>query len=552
MEHKKIPTFEECIRIIEYLYPSMHDYVYVYDIKKDLYQISPKAVEKFKIPSTRFSDVINAHKFFAYEEDYDSLVKDLQKVVSGEEDSHDLMYRWNGRDNNLYWIHCVGHAVKDENNKPVLLIGCVNEVGNANFADNVTGLLGYESFKSMLNSSLLKNKEGFVIKLCIDEMKTINEKYGFEYGNSILKRTADLINEVIGENQYCYKLTNDEYAVIDFVSSNVEDACNIYEQLRWKVSDDIVKRRYEGVYTLSAGLVKLSKADNDYNLVLKKLEFSLDTAIKRGRNQLYIYNDDDYGHFINKTQLIKALNEAVANDFKGFMLYYQPIVDANTNATVAAEALLRFKYENRIIPPLEFIPLLEETGLIVVVGRFIIKQSAKFCKKMREHIKDFRVSMNISYVQIIKGVQFKEYFKIIEKLGLPYDSIVIELTESGYLEDNQAVKSAWNKLKNDGIRLAIDDFGTGYSNIHNISMLSPNTIKIDMSLTKNALKTNYDFELLRNIVSLAHELKINVVVEGVETEEEYLKIMQINPDYIQGYYYSKPLPEDGFNEYIKK
>ena len=472
--------------------------------------------------------------------------------MSGEEDSHDLMYRWNGRDNNLYWIHCVGHAVKDENNKPVLLIGCVNEVGNANFADNVTGLLGDESFKSMLNSSLLKNKEGFVIKLCIDEMKTINEKYGFEYGNSILKRTADLINEVIGENQYCYKLTNDEYAIIDFVSSNVEDACNIYEQLRWKVSDDIVKRRYEGVYTLSAGLVKFSKADNDYNLVLKKLEFSLDTAIKRGRNQLYIYNDDDYGQFINKTQLIKALNEAVANDFKGFMLYYQPIVDANTNATVAAEALLRFKYENRIIPPLEFIPLLEETGLIVVVGRFIIKQSAKFCKKMREHIKDFRVSMNISYVQIIKGVQFKEYFKIIEKLGLPYDSIVIELTESGYLEDNQAVKSAWNKLKNDGIRLAIDDFGTGYSNIHNISMLSPNTIKIDMSLTKNALKTNYDFELLRNIVSLAHELKINVVVEGVETEEEYLKIMQINPDYIQGYYYSKPLPEDGFNEYIKK
>ncbi len=552
MDNKKIPTFDECINIIEYLYPSMHDYIYIYDIKKDLYQISPKAVEKFTIPSVRLNDVINAHKMFVYEEDYDSLVKDLSKVVSGEEDYHDLMYRWKGRDNKIYWIHCVGHVVKDEKNVPTLLIGCVNEAGNANYADNITGLLGEESFKETLKASLDKDKCGFVIKLCIDEMKTINEKYGFEYGKSILKRTAGLINEVLGENQYCYMVSHDEYVIIDFASKNIENACNLYEQLRWKVSDDIVKRRYEGLYTMSAGIVNTSQIEKKVDIVLKKLEFSLDTAIKRGRNQIYIYNEDDYTQFIHKTQMIKALNEAVANDFDGFILYYQPIVDTTSNKTVGAEALLRFMYEDNIISPVDFIPLLEETGLIVVVGRFIIKKAALFCKKMRQLIPDFKVSINISYIQIIKGVQFKEYFKIIENLGLPYDAITIELTESGYLEDNQAVKNAWNKLKNDGLGLAIDDFGTGYSNIHNISMLSPNIIKIDMALTKNALKTNYDFELLRNIVLLAHDLNINVVVEGVETEEEDIRIRQANPDFIQGYYYSKPLCENDFDKYIRK
>lgn len=552
MENKNTPTFEQCINIIEYLYPSMHDYIYVYDIKTDLYQISPKAVEKFKIPSSRFNDVINAHKSFVYHEDYELLVNDLLKVVNGDVDSHDLMYRWNGKDGNLYWIHCVGHVVKDANNKPVLLIGCVNEVGNANYADNLTGLLGEEAFKSKLNSSIINNQKGYILKLCVDDMKTINEKYGFEYGDSILKRTASLINEVINENQYCYKLSNDEFVIIDFSNTSIDGACNLYEKLRWLVSEDIVKRRYEGLYTLSAGLVDLSKIERNMTIILKKLEFSLDSAIKGGRNQIYIYNETEYNQFINKTYLIKALNESVANNFEGFILHYQPIVDAFSNKTIGAEALLRFKYNDELIPPLEFIPLLEETGLIVVVGRYIIKQAAKFCKQMRQIIPDFRISINISYIQIIKGVQFKEYFKIIEKMGLPYDSVVIELTESGYLEDNQIVKNAWNKLKSDGMLLAIDDFGTGYSNIHNISMLSPNTIKIDMSLTKNALKANYDFELLRNLIMLAHDLKINVVVEGIETEEEYLKIKEINPDYIQGYYYSMPLSQDDFIKYINK
>lgn len=343
-------------------------------------------------------------------------------------------------------------------------------------------------------------------------------------------------------------MKNDEFAIIDLNRRGYDDAKWQYEKIRKDIVKSIVERKYEGIYTVSGGLIVPQEEKRSVSSIMRDLEFSLDMAKKKGKNQLYLYNKDDYQEFIQRTHLIQALNKAVENDFKGFDVFFQPIVNHNTGDALGAEALLRFKLDDKYIPPTKIIPLLEETGLIIAVGEFIIKRACLFLNQVRKYHPNFRVSINVSYIQILKGVDFISFFDILRDYNLPNDAFIVELTESGYLESNELVNNAWKGLKNNGFGIAIDDFGTGYSNIHNISMLNPNIIKIDKSFTDAALKSSYDFELLRNLILMAHEINTYVIVEGIEKKEDLLRIISLNPDFIQGYYYSKPM--SGF-EYIQ-
>lgn len=453
-----------------------------------------------------------------------------------------------GRDSKPYWINCRGKLLRDENGKPKLILGCVNEIGNDNLADNITGLLGEEPFKKCIKENQSLDNNGYIMKIGIDDLSTINEHYGLDYGNGVLKGLANIIKDNLYNFQNVYRLKNDEFAIIDLNRRGYDDAKWQYEKIRKDIVKSIVKRKYEGIYTVSGGLIVPQEKKRSVSSIMRDLEFSLDMAKKKGKNQLYLYNQDDYQEFIQRTHLIQALNKAVENDFKGFDLFFQPIVNHNTGDALGAEALLRFKLDDKYIPPTKIIPLLEETGLIIAVGEFIIKRACLFLNQVRKYHPNFRVSINVSYIQILKGVDFISFFDILRDYNLPNDAFIVELTESGYLESNELVNNAWKGLKNNGFGIAIDDFGTGYSNIHNISMLNPNIIKIDKSFTDAALKSSYDFELLRNLILMAHEINTYVIVEGIEKKEDLLRIISLNPDFIQGYYYSKPI--SGF-EYIQ-
>lgn len=548
MTKTKIPLFEECITIAKYFYESMHDYIFLYDIEKDEYEISYKAYKKFRLPSNHFKNVKKNHKLYVYEEDYPILLHDLELVTSGKQNEHNLVYRWMGRDSKPYWINCRGKLLRDENGKPKLILGCVNEIGNDNLADNITGLLGEEHFKKCIKENQSLDNNGYIMKIGIDDLRTINEQYGLDYGNGVLKGLANIIKDNLYNFQNVYRLKNDEFAIIDLNRRGYDDAKWQYEKIRKDIVKSIVERKYEGIYTVSGGLIVPQEEKRSVSSIMRDLEFSLDMAKKKGKNQLYLYNKDDYQEFIQRTHLIQALNKAVENDFKGFDLFFQPIVNHNTGDALGAEALLRFKLDDKYIPPTKIIPLLEETGLIIAVGEFIIKRACLFLNQVRKYHPNFRVSINVSYIQILKGVDFISFFDILRDYNLPNDAFIVELTESGYLESNELVNNAWKGLKNNGFGIAIDDFGTGYSNIHNISMLNPNIIKIDKSFTDAALKSSYDFELLRNLILMTHEINTYVIVEGIEKKEDLLRIISLNPDFIQGYYYSKPI--SGF-EYIQ-
>ena len=204
-----------------------------------------------------------------------------------------------------------------------------------------------------------------------------------------------------------------------------------------------------------------------------------------------------------------------------------------------------------MVSPIQFIPLLEESGLIIPVGRWVLNQAMAACSEIQKRIPDFKVSVNISYIQVLKGDVLKDIVEGLERYGLKSDSIIVELTESGFLESDENYIKFCEGMREHGIPLALDDFGTGYSNFHYLYDLKPSTIKIDRSFTLKALKNDYEYGLLQHMVDMTHSIELKMCIEGIETENELDKISKIGPDYIQGYYFGRPCNLQSFFEYIE-
>lgn len=543
---------EDAIRILN---PCMNDYLYVFDLKEDYYVISNHATERFMLPSDKFYNATKKHEDFVYPEDISMLCKEIKLIKEGKKKFHDMKYRWLDKHNNPIWINCRGSVLFDENAQPHYLVGCINEIGVKPEADNVSGLLGEYVLDRYIKDTCTDNiPDGFIIRMSIDNFSTINADFGMSYGDFILKRTAECILESIKPTQKLFKAGSDEFIIVDFNGSSINEAVDIYKQCKKHINNFIENNRYNTIYTLSAGIINTRDITLEEENYVKLSEFALKTAKDNGRNNYYIYSKTDYDRYKRKLYISKALHNAVNEDFKGFQVFYQPLVDASTYMLTGAEALMRFSIkkegvdECEYISPAEFIPVLEETGLIIPAGRWILEQSAKQCSIWNEHVKDFRVNINVSYIQVMKSDVFSDIMSVIDKYSLQPSCIGIELTESGYLDSSTHFNHLWRKLKDNGVYVILDDFGTGYSNLHCLSDLKPNYIKIDRTFTLKALKNKYDYELMTYIIDMAHSLGLKLCIEGVETSDDLRQLRDSGADYIQGYLFGKPYPAVEFEK----
>lgn len=543
---------EDAIRILN---PCMNDYLYVFDLKEDYYVISKHATERFILPSDKFYNATKKHEDFVYPEDISMLGKEIEQIKAGKKKFHDMKYRWLDKHNNPVWINCRGSVLFDENTQPHYLVGCINEIGVKPEADNVSGLLGEYALDRYIKDTCTDNiPDGFIIRMSIDNFSTINADFGMSYGDFILKRTAECILESIKPTQKLFKAGSDEFIIVDFNGSSINEAVDIYKQCKKHINNFIENNRYNTIYTLSAGIINTRNITLEEENYVKLSEFALKTAKDNGRNNYYIYSKTDYDRYKRKLYISKALHNAVNEDFKGFQVFYQPVVDASTYMLTGAEALMRFSIkkegvdECEYISPVEFIPILEETGLIIPAGRWILEQSAKQCSIWNEHVKGFRVNINVSYIQVMKSDVFSDIMSVIDKYSLQPSCIGIELTESGYLDSSTHFNHLWRMLKDNGVYVILDDFGTGYSNLHCLSDLKPNYIKIDRTFTLKALKNKYDYKLMTYIIDMAHSLGLKLCIEGVETSDDLRQLRGPGADYIQGYLFGKPYPAVEFEK----
>lgn len=532
-------NFEYLVDVVNGFSPCMNDYLYVYDLKNDTYFITESALERFRLPGNLFHNVVESHALFTYPDDVPMLQDDLGKLLRGEQKMHDLRYRWLSKEGEPIWINCKGRILADEEGEAAFLVGCINEIGRRQEADNVSGLLGENLLKEYW-PNMISEYPVALLRIGIDGFKEINERLGNEYGDMVLKEVAKSIEQCLEEGQSVFRLFADEFLVVDVKHDSVEELADLYDQVRKSIDVLLTLHHYEVLYTISGGITQGDAVDADYMKTMKYSEFALQEAKRRGKNQVYLYEKQDYEDWRKKRNLMNMLRRCVTDGFKGFHLYFQPIISKDEDL-LYSEALLRFQDEDGTwISPVEVIPLLEESGLIIPVGKWVMEQAFTCCREFQKYRKDYKVSINVSYIQILKSPICTNLLEAVHKAGITPDSVVIELTESGYLEKSKAVVSAWNKLKEYGFRIAVDDFGTGYSNLQNIGELGPNIVKIDRTFTMKALSNEYESELLKHIIYMVHSIQLVVVIEGIETSQELVRIREMDPDYIQGYYYSKP------------
>lgn len=527
---------------------TMDDFLYIFDLVNDIYCISTNAVARFRMPSELFGNASEELRKVVYPGDFDMLNDDLAMVKSGEKDIHNIEYRWLDKEGNVIWINCRGNVIKNKKGESCYLIGCINEIGKNQKADNVSGLLRESGLCRELTEREQIETDGFMLRIGIDRFKEINENKGMEYGDMILRKTAECIKKVIAPNQKLYRIMADEFMVVDFTEPNVDNARKLYKKIRRKIDKFIESNGYEVFYTVSAGVLEFKAVeDKSYVNLMKLTEFSINEAKQQGRNRCYMYVREDYDTFLRKRRLIQLMRQAVNNDFVGFEAFFQPVIDIREKKLYGAETLLRFKTEETgPVSPVEFIPMLEESGLIIPVGRWVLHQAMAACKGIQKKIPEFCVSVNLSYVQILKSDILSEIEAGIEQYGLRPGSIVVELTESGKIEANVNFHKFREGLKKNAVSLALDDFGTGYSNFHYLYHLSPDTIKIDRSFTLKALRYEYEYNILKHMIAMSHGIKLKLCVEGIETAEELEKICEMDPDFIQGYYFGKPCSLEQF------
>ena len=535
--------------LIDLIAPCMDDYLYIIDLKNDTLRTSQSAAERFMLPDKFVDNAIEHLRRLVYEKDRKLFENHKRKIHDGNEKRYNLLCRLMNRKNLPVWINCRGEVINDEAGKPRYIIGCMNETGTTQRADNISGLLGEKEMAAYLYSQPKEKLSGYFIQIGIDDFGTINNVHGLVYGNYILKRVAECISECLSSGQRIYHLVADQYMLVDMLSKSQDDVVQLFNRIGEKIDEFIVDENYKSIFSVSAGVTDISTLAEGAEECRKKSDFSLKSAKKRGRESIYFFEDEDYKSSLRKNTILSALRSATVNDFEGFEVYYQPILNS-ADRIIGAEALLRFfmhsEEGDEMISPVEFIPLLEESRLIIPVGEFVLNEAAKMCREMQQYIADFRVNINVSYIQIVCGRMANKILSAIEANHLRPESVCIEMTESGFMDMTPCFCRFRKRLEENKIQFIIDDFGTGYSNLRYISEMNPDYVKIDKDFTARAMSNEKDYELFRKIIEMVHSVNVKICIEGIEKEEWACAMKEIHVDYMQGYLYGRPCEKGVF------
>ncbi len=541
---------EEFEVIMEVFARCTDDYMFLFDLDKDEYIISEQILEKFDLPGNHFFNAGAVLEKVIYPEDMPELTEDLEKLKSGRSEEHNLEYRWVDRQGKIVWISCRDVVIQDstQKQKTNILMGRITEIGSKRKADNVTGLfaerqllLDFEKFKKEGNFN-----NGVLLRIGVDNFKEINERYGMDTGDAVLKMIAQCMELVRGEDDRCYKLDGDEFVLL-MEGDDTQKAREHYHTIRILIEEQRKVQGYQNFYTISAGVVGFTYKETEFERLHNYSEFALGMAKKNGKNCSYVYTEKDYEDYVKSIKIQEKLRYAVNHGFQGFEVYYQPIVSLKTEEVVGAEALLRFSSrEYGMLSPGVFIPILEESGLIIPVGEWVYQTAMRQSMVWQRLMPEFRININLSFIQICKSDVVSGIMRSIDELGIEPSTVLFEFTESGMISYDDSVQRLLDVLNENEVKIALDDFGTGYSSLAYLQNLRVNLLKLDRGFTSQAVVNDFDYNLIGHIVTMAHSIGMKVCFEGIETEEELLKLQKLEPDYIQGFYYGRPVDGETF------
>ena len=556
-KNERIPL-SPCLRRFKFFFDLLKqttdNYLFFADMQEDLVIVSPNLVQDFDLPAEVMHDFDTYWAPLVHPEErsvYLAAIRGLMKTKSIFE--HNMEYRVKTRQGEYAWIRCRGRVGMDREGNPSIFAGMMSRMAQRNQADEVTGLLNKYQFEHAVKLALgqyrATGEGGAILALGLDNFKIVNETYNRVVGDIVLKRVGELIANVLPTPLTLFKLDGDQFAVI-YPGASEQDVADIFASVQGTLSrpQDINGHQY--FCTASCGTVFYPTAGKDYLVLHKHAEAAMDIAKREGKNRNILFSKDQYNRWVRSISMRDSLWDSVENGCLGFSLYYQPQISAVDQKLIGAEALLRWKNpKGRMVAPMEFIPILEETKLIIPVGKWIFEEAVKVCKRWRHIVPEFKVSVNMSYEQV-KDLSFKNFVtECLLRHDMPPESVILELTESKIVADWSFVNKQFDSFRKQGIAIAMDDFGTGYSSLASLKYLSCDIVKIDREFVKKILENDFDRKLVQYVVALCHSIGIKCCIEGVEEEAEYeLLTRECKADSIQGYLFGHPESVENFEE----
>ena len=431
------------------------------------------------------------------------------------------------------------------------------------YYDTLTGLPNRTLFLQNLAEKSRLNNEGEaarfgVVTIDLDHFKDVNDSMGHNVGDAILRGVGKRLRSALPESAIVSRSGEDEFAVMMPLSTDINTARDVAERVAGVIKNEPFKVFNESFQIRSSiGVSTFPDDATDPDQVLKNADIALNRAKEEGRDRIKEYSEDFDRAVQARFQMLRDLRDAMEQE--ELQLYYQPQLDLNTGKIIGAEALLRWwkkdnsKEGSTFISPGEFIPVAEQSGLIVPIGEWVMRKACTDALSWHEEhgLKDVRIAINVSAHQFAQSDITEFTKKTLEEIGINPHKVELEVTESVFMDDIEHTIETLKDLHSIGVELAIDDFGTGYSSLSYLRQFPIDRLKIDQSFIRNALNDQDDAAIARTIIALGRALNLKVIAEGVETKEHETFLLDEGCDEVQGFRYCRPIPEGEFLEFAK-
>jgi len=535
-----------------------NDGLWDWNLKTNKIYYSDRWKEMLGFNDDEISDTPDEWLSRIHQEDHDRVRASIDAYLEGTTSNFEIEYRIRHFSGNYLWMMAKGLAIRTSSGRATRFAGSQTDVSERKsneeqmiydaLHDTLTSIPNRTLLLDRIRQSLVRRKRypktSFaIIFIDLDRFRLVNESLGHIHGDELLQLISARLKETIPIGDTVARLGGDEFSVLLQDIESVRDVEAIAKDIQNSFSKPFFLGDKEVFASASMGI---AHSDNNYKTpeeILRDSELAMYRAKRGGKSQSIVFQPQFRQSSLSPIDLDTDLRRALDRD--EMELHYQPIISMRDRTISGFEALLRWSHRSRgVISPNEFIPLAEETGLIYDLGQWVLGKACKQIaawNKSKEKEDQLEISINLSSRQFSDPNLVEGIVENIEKSGFNAEFLKIEITESALMQNAQRSVSMLNQLKDLNIKVCVDDFGTGYSSLSYLHTFPIDTLKIDRSFVHDMSRNFRNMEIIRTIIMLAHNLKLDVIAEGVETGEQDAQLSALGCQFAQGFYFSRPL-----------
>lgn len=540
--------FPDIVKAITSL--SKKSYISITNLQTGVTWWSEKAMDYFGMTENYTIRGKEKSKRQIHPDDLEEFRRGFRERVAGKNMEEPWEYRV--QDGSTYIrISATARMLHDKEGKPFVIVIRYNNYGISDEVDATTGLHTEPALNREIEQFLEESRQSALLKIGLDQFSHINVMYGAAFSDKILNCAAQELIRLLRGAGYVYRLSGAKF-VISFKKITREDLQQVYDRIVESFENMTVEGKRIPL-KVSAGAIFIEPYMKETNAIRSRLTYALNHSRSEHHGELVIFNDEVCGSDENQFELIGVIHQCATHNFEGFRMFYQPIADTQTGKIRGMEALIRWELEPYgLVSPGVFMEWLEQDPCIFDLGNWILRTALTDVQKLRQEVPGFFVNVNVAAAQLERREFRSAVMNILKETGAKPEELCLELTERCRDLDINFLRGEVEFFHSQGIKVALDDFGTGNSSLSLALDLPFDELKVDMSFIRNIQQKPQNQAMVQSIVDYAKRTNTETCIEGIENKEVSDYIEQFGATWHQGYYYSKPVPIEQFEEVVRK